>query len=75
MSLFLRRPGLLDDYIFDAADHAMVAHDAGVLSENDDELVSLLLQAASRAALSAGFTGAKRFLDAADSKSLCWKTR
>ena len=65
VSVYLRRPELYEDFAFEAADHALVARSAAKAHlEFDTDFVSLLLDAASRSALSASFTAAKRYLDA-----------
>jgi hypothetical protein len=65
VSIYLRRPDLYNDFAFEAADHAIIARSAteGHL-ESDEDFVSLLIDAASRSALSASFLAAKRYLDA-----------
>lgn len=65
VSLFLRQSPFLDDFIFDAADHAVLARDFGALEDSNADLVQLLLDAGSRAAISASFMAAKRYLDVA----------
>lgn len=66
VSIFLRRPELVDDYLFEAADHALSARGYGAPKEDEAVLVGLLLDASKRASLSAGFVTAKRFLDATE---------
>ena len=65
ISEYLRRPDLYDDHVFEAADHALVARSFGAVSQElDNDFVCLLLDAASKSALSASFSAAKRYLDA-----------
>lgn len=64
VSVFLCQPDLREDFIFEAADHALAASSSSVGCFDCEELVILLLDAASRSALSAAFWAAKRYLDA-----------
>ena len=58
----------MDDFVFDATDHALLAKHHGAAKEADDQLVALILRASSRAATSTGFEAAKRYLSAAQGK-------
>ena len=70
ISLFLHRPPLLEDFVFDAADHALLAISYGVnmaLTE-EEGLINLLLKACTRSVMSASFGAARRYLGAAEGK-------
>ena len=64
ISRFLRRPSFNHDYVFDAADHALVARELGSDTDSDEVVVELLLTSLSRAALAVSLTIAKRFFQA-----------
>ncbi|KAK4686974.1 hypothetical protein P7C73_g3144, partial [Tremellales sp. Uapishka_1] len=63
VSFFLRDPSLRQDYIFDAANHALLAQRYGAPKESNQALVQLLVESSQKAAISASFEAAKRFLD------------
>ncbi|KAL7420434.1 hypothetical protein Q5752_004384 [Cryptotrichosporon argae] len=65
VSLFLRRPDLINDYLFDSVEHALTARALGAPAEDEATMVSLLLDAATRAALSASFSSAQHFINVA----------
>ena len=64
ISRFLRRPSFNYDYVFDAADHALVARELGSDADSDEVVVELLLTSLSRAALAVSLTIATRFFQA-----------
>jgi len=70
VSLFLRRPSLQEDFLFDAADHAVTAREYGTVEKANEELVELLLKASSRAAISESFEVARRYLVSAQVRTM-----
>jgi len=64
ISRFLRQPSFNHDYVFDAADHALVARELGSDTDSDEVVVELLLTSLSRAALAVSLTIATRFFQA-----------
>lgn len=66
MSEFLRHAKRNDDYVFEAADHAIIARDLGVSSPDNDVACELFLYAAEKAALSASFDLAQKYLTTAE---------
>lgn len=70
ISMFLRQEQFGDDYIYDAANHALQARELGLKDEGDNaEYIQLLLKAASTTASRTSFKQAMRFMDAAESES------
>lgn len=66
LSKFLRRPDLIDDFVYDSAKHALSARSLGCKPEPDEIVVDLVVRAATRCALSSSIALARRLLDAAD---------
>ena len=62
ISIFLRQPRYRDDFVYEAANHAMAAHQLGAPHDDHNQLTLLYLDAASRAALAASFEAAQRYL-------------
>jgi len=65
ISTFLRQASFNNDYIFDAADHALIARELGSSADSDETMIRLLLTSLSRTALAASLTKAKQFFRAA----------
>ena len=72
VSIFLRQSELIEEFAFDSASHALSGHALGVRAEPVENLVSLLLQAVARSALSTGFVAAKDFLRSIEGESLSY---
>jgi hypothetical protein len=65
ISRFLRRAEFENDYIFSAADHALIARRLGACVDTEEDMVELLMTSLSRTALAASLTKASEFLQAA----------
>ena len=65
ISRFLRRAEFKYDYVFDAADHALIARELGSHADTDEDMVELLMTSLSRTALAASPTKASDFFLAA----------
>ena len=66
VSEFLRQPCRIDDYIFEAADHAVIAKYMGVMLDDKSSACDLFLYAAEKAAFSASFELARKYLHEAE---------